>query len=171
MRRVSPVTAQPASPGRKAMAYAEEVLGVHSEYEKAVTARNSLDACLTSLSEARDKRRTLEAKVADREMDISADERGHHPDMSAAAMERHLKVAFAKDEQLSILRTELLGVNGDIDGLECDKTMHEIDIKIAVARLGELGGYFHYLAAVKEAQTAEKLATPEKPEKTGDPWS
>jgi hypothetical protein len=52
------------------------------------------------------------------------------------------------------LRGELLESIGDVEGLEYDRAMNETDIKIAVARLHELGGYFEYLAAIKRAESS-----------------
>jgi hypothetical protein len=56
-------------------------------------------------------------------------------------------------------------VTGDVEGLEFDKAIHEADIKIAVARMQELGGYFAYLAAVKESEIA-RLARETNTEKS-----
>lgn len=147
----------------KALDYAEQQLGVHEVYEQARKARNDLDECLTRLSEARDKKRDLEFRLSDREMEIAADERGRHPDMSQAAMDKHLKQAFAQDDSWRELREQLSKVIGDAEGYEYDKAIHETDIRIAVARLQELGGYFNYLAAVKQADEANKTKKTEKP--------
>lgn len=151
------------SPGLKALKYAEEQLGVHSVYAAALAARESLDATLTSLSEARDKKRLLESQLQDAEMEVASEEHGKHPEMSATAMREHLKVALSNSGTVRELRESLSESVGDIDGLEADRKMSEIDISIASSRLQELGGYFQYLAAIKLAQTtrAEKPMKPE----------
>jgi hypothetical protein len=147
--------AKSPSSGKKAINYAEYDLGVHRVYGEARAARAALDKTLTELSEARDKKRDLELRLQDQEMEIIADERGKHPDMSAAAMEKHLKVAYNQSDTVREFREQVMSVVNDIEGLEYDRTIHEVDIRIATSRLQELGGYFHYLAAIKEAATAQ----------------
>lgn len=145
-----------ASASRKAIDYAEVRLNVHDVYREAMTDRNGLDECLTKLSELRDAKRTFENIVMDREMDLTADERSKHPEMSDAAMGRHLKVVYHDDSILTSARSKLNNLASDLDGLECDKNVLETNIKIAVARMNELGGYLSYLAAVKQASDTEK---------------
>lgn len=149
----------------KALGYAENVLGVHSVYTGAVEARDKLDVLTSELSTLHDRKRMLTDRMTDREMEIASDERGKHPDMSQASMDKHMKVAVNSDPAVRALRDELRSVNDDIDGLEYDVRMVEHDIKIAVARMTELGGYLNYLAAVKQATTprsqeAEKQEQP-----------
>ena len=137
------------SPARKAVTYAEENLGVHDTYKEAVTARNSLDECLTRLAELKDLRRTYENTILDREMDLSADERSKHADMSDAGIGRHLKVVYHLDSVLREAHNSLTVTLSDLEGKEFDRSVIETDIKIALARLNELNGYLQYLAAIK----------------------
>lgn len=133
----------------KAITYAEEDLGIHKVYESAKVAANSLDECLTKLSEQRDRKRLTDQTIIDREMELAEAERGKHPDMSQAAMDKHLKVLFNKDEFIRELTSHLRDILSEIDGLECDRDIFETEIKINTARMFELGGYMQYLAAVK----------------------
>lgn len=142
------------SDGLKALRYAEEQIGVHKVYEDAKTARTALDGCLTDLGKARDQKRDLEFRLHDREMEVAADEYGKHPDMAQVRMDKHLKRALSQDDDWRELREQLSKVSGDIEGLEFDRSVFEADIRIAVSRLQELGGYFQYLAAIKQAETA-----------------
>jgi hypothetical protein len=142
---MDPVT----SPARKALDYAEVTLGVHAAHEQARQARQGLDAILTSISDKRDEKRDVENQIEVHELEILSDERGKHPEMSVAAMDRHLKEVFYKSTHLTELRDVLRRTVGDIEGLEYDRVMFETDIKIAVARMQELGGYLQYLAAIK----------------------
>lgn len=144
------------SDGLKALKYAEEQIGVHKVYEDAKQARVALDGCLTDLGKARDQKRDLEFRLHDREMEVAADEYGKHPDMAQTRMDKHLKRALAQDDDWRELREQLSKVTGDIEGLEFDRSVFEADIRIAVSRLQELGGYFQYLAAIKQAETANK---------------
>lgn len=154
------------SAGVKALRYAEEQLHVHSVYEAAQEIRESLDKTFTGLSEARDKKRDLESRIVDVEMEIASEERGKHPDMSAAAMEKHLKIALHRNDDWRELREQLSTTIGDIDGLEFDKSIYEVDIKIAVSRMTELGGYLQYLAAIKQSETTNKAIEAHKEEAT-----
>lgn len=134
----------------EAVKYAEGQLGVHAVYEQAVAARNTLDGVLTELGEKRDILRDKEWALTDREMEIAADERGKHPDMSATGMEKHLKIALQNDDATRELREQISHVKSDIEGLNYDQSVAEHDIKIACARMTELAGYFQYLAVVKD---------------------
>jgi hypothetical protein len=141
------------SPGARSLAYAES-LGVHSVYDEVLAKRTELDQCLTEIATLRDKKRDDETLLQDREMELLSDERGKHADMSQAAMDRHLKVVYWSDERHRELRASLAQVSSELDGLGYDRDMLETDIKIAVARLHELGGYLQFMAAIKEAETA-----------------
>lgn len=146
------------SPGAKALEYAEGTLKVHRVYHEALQKRNELDEILGELSELRDTKRDLDARLTDAEMEVAADEWSKHPDMSAARMEKHVKVAYSQNDDVRQLREQLIKVTGDIEGREYDRAVVEVDIKIAVARLQELGGYLNYLAAIKQAETASKTS-------------
>jgi len=143
------VTTPAKSSGAKAIDYAEKTLGVHDCFEKALAARNALDATLTSLSEARDNKRDLEDSLVTAELDVIAEERGKHPDMSQAQMDKHVKVALAANAEVSKLRALLREAVGNIDGLEMDETIAKQDISIYSARMIQLNGYFIYLTQAK----------------------
>lgn len=134
----------------KALEYAEKTLGVHAVHESALVSRSALDDNLNDLSVARDKKRAIEALIQDEEMEIVSEERSKHPEMSQAQMDKHVKVAFHGSPKLRELRDQHTTLVSEIEGLEFDKIIIETDIKIAVARLHELGGYFEYLAAIKK---------------------
>lgn len=155
------MTAGTVSPGARALAYAENELGVHHAYTAAQNAREQLDEALSALSDARDKQRDLRLRLEDAEMDVAIDERGKHPEMSQAQMDKHLKMSLFKNDLVRELREQVAKVTGDVEGLEFDKTVHEADIRIAVARMQELGGYLQYLAAIKSSETA-RLASEAK---------
>lgn len=131
---------------RKAVSYAEVRLSVHDVYNKAVTDHKALDECLNHTADIKDSKRTWESATVDREMDLSADERSKHEDMSDAAMGRHLKILFRQDAFLMEARGTLNNITSDLEGLEYDRAILETGIKIAVARMNELGGYLQYLS-------------------------
>lgn len=144
----------------KALTYAQDTLGVHEVHEKALASRASLDECFTSLDKALDRKRELTEAIADREVDLLSDERGKHSDLSQTAFDSHFKAAKGKDSFLRTTRHELNGVLSEIQGLEFDIELSKTDIRIAVGRMEELGGYLNYLAAVK-AETTDKTTKPE----------
>ena len=144
-------TATPQSAALKGLTYAEEKLEVNSVYQNAIKHRDALDTVMTALAETRDQKRIIERQTADREMEILFEERSKHPEMSAAGMDKHLKLAHHADELLRDLRNQHVKAVNDLDGLEIDKSMLEVDIKIATARMIELGGYLQYLAVLKQS--------------------
>lgn len=143
-----------------ALAYAEVTLGVHLCYDAAVLAHSQLDEVVTDLDKAHDQRRTITEQVADREADLLIAERGKHSDMSATALDQHMKTVKRKDTMLTELRNQLNIVQGSINGLEYDSDMLKLRIKIEVARMEELGGYLQYLSAIKQAENLKKLTNP-----------
>jgi hypothetical protein len=141
-------------PLRKALNYAENDLGVHAAYEEANKAKATLEADLDLLAQARSGKRELEQKIADREMELVIDETSKHPSMSVAAMERHLKVVVHTDEPMRSLKQGLSNQALALDLAESRVKSSDAAVRIAVARLSELGGYLTYLAAIKSAQKA-----------------
>lgn len=147
------------TPARKALDYAEQQLSVHSVYEEAVENRQKLDALLGDLDKAHDTKRGLQAAIEDRGYELLSVERGKHHDMSATALDQHMKQVRHRDEAMKQYRVQLDTVTGEIQGLEYDAEMLRIGIKILVARMEELGGYLQYLAAIKQAETLTKATT------------
>jgi hypothetical protein len=134
-----------------AIEYAEDKLGVHTILEKVIEAREQLDRKLTELSEQRDAKRQCESDLSDRENEIAINEYAKHAELSQAALKEHVKHTVFKDEGHRGLRGLLLELTNSIEGLEYDRSMLDKDIKIGCARMEQLGGYFNYLAAVKNA--------------------
>lgn len=147
------------TPARKALDYAEQVLGVHSVFEEVQLNRTNLDGLLGDLDKAHDTKRALQAAIEDRTYELLSAERGKHHDMSATALDQHMKVVRNRDEAMREYRSKLDAVTGEIQGLEYDAEMLRLQIKILVARMEELGGYLHYLAAIKQAETLTKATT------------
>jgi hypothetical protein len=135
--------------------YAETKLDVHGILEKTLEARTKLDKVYSILAEQRDARRGTLTEIENREMDISIDERGKHPEMSQAAMDKHLKMVFHKDGQLVVFKSELGTIEDAIDGAEYDRRIQEKTIEIGCARMNQLGGYLSYLAAAKLASVSK----------------
>jgi len=141
----------------KALTYAEETLGVHKVWENVQTYLQDLDGLLADLDKAQDRKRQLEEDYADREVELVHEMRGIHPSMSDTRFKSEYKGWERADEKLSGLRVELNKVRSEIQGLEYDVDLLKLRIRANSARLEELGGYLHYLAAVKnQAEAAKK---------------
>lgn len=148
----------------KALQYAEEKLGVHEVYERCTKSLEELDELLGDLDKAQDTRRQLAEEIADREAELLSDERGKHPDMSASGMDQHMKAAKRKDTYLAELRKKFNEAASEIQGLEYDLDLCKFTLRVNTARLEELGGYLHYLAAVKAEQNTKKNQPTRNPE-------
>lgn len=148
----------------KALQYAETNLGVHACYQAAKDAHEALDDILNALDKAQDNRRILVDDIADREAELLIEERGKHPDQSATWLDQHMKQVKRKDEKLRDLRSMMNEAQARISGLEYDVDIQKHRIKIETARMEELGGYLHYLAAIKQAETLTKTTKPNSQE-------
>lgn len=133
----------------KALVYAENDLGVHKVYEESQAAHGYLVQAREQLAAKHAHKRDLVDRLTDREMVVASDERGKHPDMSQAGMDKHVKVAYNADGDIRTYRDQIRALLFEIDVLEQDISNIEYKIKIALARMNELGGYFNYLAVVK----------------------
>lgn len=147
----------------KALDYAEKNLGVHEVYEDVQRNLNDLDTLYSDLDKAQDRKRQLNEDIADREAELIGEKRGTHADMSDTGFRTRMKEWERSDTKLAELRGQLNSALGEIQGLEYDADLLKLKIKTGSARLEELGGYLHYLAAVKAA------ARPAQAEKTTKP--
>lgn len=150
-----------------ALDYAENFLGVHRVQEEADALLTQLNDAMNALDAAIDARRNLDEKIEDHQMDVMIALRGTlGGEISQAAFDKRLKETYHKDETLKRLRMERNAKAGEASGLELDVKYIEAQLRVKVARMEELGGYFNYLAAVKNAapppvQYAEAGAPPE----------
>lgn len=155
----------------RALDYAENHLGVHRVHDEAESLLAELDEAMSALDSAIDARRTLDERIEDRQMQLLIEERGKAADISQAAMDRRLKEVYHKDETLRRLRMERNAKAGEASGLELDIEYTKYRLKVKVARMEELGGYFQYLAAVKNAEPPPvqyaEASTPGSPVTTG----
>jgi hypothetical protein len=156
---------QSESPEVKALRYVES-LGLNSAYEHVQQVRKDLENKYVELNNLRNRRRTLEAFKADIEMEIIEDERSKHADMSQAQMDKHLKVLFSNHTDLRETRDEMYMLVGQIELIEHEIDLCNTDVKIETARLHELGGYFQFMAVLKQSQTSNTSNQTED----GNPW-
>lgn len=146
----------------KGLEYAELKLGVHTVYDEANAALADLDAVVTDLDKAQDERRYLAEDIAQWEADLTRQERAANADMSATAFEQHLKLAKQNDPDLKRLRQQMIGLHSRVSGMEYDMEMLKLKVRVRVARMNELGGYFAYLVQLK-AETPTTPTTQENP--------
>lgn len=139
--------------------YAEDTLGVHTIMETALKARDEYSQILSELTDMRKDRRQREFDLEMHEMEIAADERVRHPEMSATAMKDHLKGAFFRNEKWRKMRQDLLELTNKIDEEDADRSLTVKDLDIANARMIQLGGYLMFLGAAKLASVSSS-ATP-----------
>lgn len=142
----------------KALQYAEEELGVNYVWQEVQDYLSSLDKTLSDLDKAQDRKRELEEKVLDAEVDLVNRKRGQHPNMSETGFKTNMKVWEREDTALMGWRIELNKITSEIQGLQYDADLFKLKIRAGSSRLEELGGYLHYLAAVKMQNQAEKTS-------------
>lgn len=133
----------------KALKYAEQTLGVHEVWENVQTYLQDLDGALAELDNAQDRKRELDELYADQEVELITQMRGVHPSMSDTRFNSEMKMWVREDSGMRNTRAELNKVRSTIQGLEYDVDLIRLRIKANSARMEELGGYLHYLAAVK----------------------
>lgn len=147
----------------KALKYAEENLGVHKVWENVQTYLQDLDSLLADLDKAQDRKRQLNEDYADREVELVHEMRTAHVSMTDTRFKSEWKGWERTDKVLGTIRVELNKVLSEIQGLEYDADLLKLRIKSSTARLEELGGYLHYLAAVKnQAETVKKSSQREE---------
>lgn len=150
------------TPEVKSLRYAEG-LGLNSVWEESLVKRQALSEKVLDLSNARNRKRELEAYKTDLEMAATEEEYSKHPDLSVAAMERHLKLVFSNHAEIRETKDEITVVVGQVELLEHEIMLLKTDIEIAVARLHELGGYFQFMAVIKQAEITRKATESKGP--------
>lgn len=136
----------------RALEYAEKDLGVHTSYEEAKLLGEKGVSLREDLKKAIKSRRAFDDLISDREMELLIEQRGKHSDLSQAAMDRRIKEVHYRDKVLKELRSSRGVVAQEATDLELDIEANERRLKVSVARLEELAGYFNFLAALKNAE-------------------
>jgi len=142
--------------GRAALDYAESQLGVHTVYEHTQMHLESFDMERSRLDNLRKLKTEKEADYAVAEYEFISEARANDPDSSQTAFEKAVKRLVALNPRLRELRKALADLAYDIDMSETNVARFRMMTELGIARMNELGGYFHYLAAIKQAETASK---------------
>jgi hypothetical protein len=138
----------------KALQYAEVTLGVHEVYDRVLVQLSDLDTALSDLDTAHDSKRDLNEQYADREIELIEEMRTVHVSMSDTRFNSELKAWKRQDTKLMKIQKDLNRVLSNIQGLEYDADLLKLRIRAGSSRMEELGGYLHYLAAVKATTPA-----------------
>jgi len=147
----------------KAIAYAEDQLGVHRTWA-------NCEAITVALADLYDQQAGFEAESRNLNHQIDAlkdgllvRESAVFPEMAPTAFERHMRLVIAKDENLTAVKRTLLECMARRDVVAGQIRAQENNHKGSVARLNELGGYFNYLAQVRMAATMAANAVADFP--------
>lgn len=143
----------------KALQYAEETLGVHQIYEETQTRLELLDETLAELDKAQDRKRDLNERYIDREVELIDEMRSVHVSYSDTRFNSEMKLWKRKDAFLMSIQVDVNKVLSEIQGLDYDIEMMKLRIRAGCSRMEELGGYLHYLAAVKESDNYRALGS------------
>lgn len=134
-----------------ALAYAERDLGVHKVWVNAEQLCGDIAAWYSTLAGLEAGVRRINREIEECKDDIIVLLHGQEF-TSQAAFDRAYKHTTAADEHLRQLENRLLEEMSQRDLIHMTIKGAENNLKAHVARMDELGGYLHYLAAVKQAQ-------------------
>lgn len=132
-----------------AVQYAQDTLGVHDVHNEANAALAALGAAQNTLNAATSEIRSLHEALADRETDLTMAERASNADMSQTAFDKYIKQVVQKDRDHADLRDTLVAAQNRRDDAEAQVRQAEMRIRIATARMEELGGLLAFYAAAK----------------------
>lgn len=152
--------------GRKALEYAEDRLGVHKVFEEAQVLAARLAELRESVVTMRADKARAEDAYQTAEYAFVSDQRAQLFEMSQTAFDKAIKAAVHNEPSLRALRADLAQRSTNLEMQEAAVSRARVDIEIATARMAELGGYFAYLAALKNAETAQKYGQQDWPSST-----
>lgn len=140
--------------------YAEQTLGVHSVFQEAHDLVSKIDEVRKAIAAGRKNKRIYEADLVDREFELLSAAKAGDPSASQAAIERAVKSLVHTDRDARQIRQHQADLSASLDDLDAQLHTLERDLQVKVARMNELGGYFAYLAALKNAQTQGRTEWP-----------
>jgi hypothetical protein len=133
------------------VAYAENTLGVHQVWSAAEQTLADLATAQTAAVNTAAAKRVITEQIADRELEVTNDERSKYTDLSQTAFEKHLRGALQADPQMKELRKNLMEAQRHHDAAEANITQMEYTLRTQVARMEELSGLLNFYAAAKQA--------------------
>jgi hypothetical protein len=138
----------------KALTYAEDKLGVHQVWVNAEQIVLDLQSLYRTHAGFEAEVRDLAFQIEQYKGNILVRETDKNPSMAVTALERHVKLVMAGDEDLNKLLNLHVIATGNREAILADIRGKEMNLKAHVARMNELSGYFNYLASAKNAQLA-----------------
>lgn len=147
----------------RAISYAEDKLGVHRTWVEAEQLTSQLTDLYRTQANFETETRNLDADIERKRQSILVEEAGLNTDMAPTAFERHVKLAYARSQELATMNQLRLDAMARRDSITAQVKSVEYNHRAHVARLNELGGYFKYLSAVKEASTVAQVGAQEWP--------
>jgi sugar diacid utilization regulator len=147
----------------RAIAYAEDALGVHRTWLNTEQLTTQLADLYRTQANFETETRNLDADIERTRQAILVEEAGLNPDMAPTSFERHVKLAYARSQQLATMNQLRLDAMARRDSIGAQIKSVEVNHRGHVGRLNELGGYLRYLAAVKESATVAQHGAQEWP--------
>lgn len=135
---------------------------MHDVYGEAQAHAHDADTNRRNLALKRRAKWALEETYTDAELEFIAVKRGENSSMSQTAFDKFIKGEIHLDSNLRRMRAELADLNYQMDTIEAEIRRAQNLLDATTGRMHELGGYLHYLAALKNAESA--------PAGQGDNW-
>lgn len=149
---------------RRALAYAEDTLGVHRVWADTQDLAAQISNGHEQVAAFDAEVRSLALQIENHRNALLLEAASANPEMTPTAFERHMKLTYAGDDELKTLNRLHADATSRRESMAATVRGHQANHNGFVARLNELGGYFQYLAAVKQARTAAARTL------TDDPW-
>lgn len=146
----------------KGISYAEAELQVHQINDEAKELMELLDRDYQTRAGLEAECRNLTSSMEQRKMRIISD-RSSSIEESVSAHERAVKIIIADDQEYQSMATRYNEVMAHRDYLGAAISSRENNLKGHLARMGLLGGYFSFLASLKEGETVDKLNSANSP--------
>ena len=147
----------------KALAYAEDQLGVHRTWTNCEAITVALADLYNTQAGFEAETRKLDYQIKDRRERLLVEQSANNPDATPTAFERHMRLVYAQDAELAALEMSRLDAMARRDVVTGQIRANETNHKGHVARLNELGGYLNYLAQVRAAATMAANAVADFP--------
>lgn len=149
--------------GNRALAYAEDNLGVHRIWVEVGQLTVQLSDLYRTQAGLETETRSLDYQIEARRAELLVREADGNPEMNPTAFERHMKLVYGRDEELASIGRLRLDAMASRDAINAQIKGAEYNHRGHVGRMNELGGYFEYLAAAKSAATVAAQAVADYP--------
>lgn len=140
------------------VSYAEHTLKVHEIYDESRSALEDLEHAHAAVTTHAAAIRDVQEQIAVREAVVISEQRAAHADLSDTAFQREVKNFLAMDEDLQRHRGDLRSAQRSHDEAKDGVRQHEQRLRIATARMEELGGLLNFYGASKTARAIRDTA-------------